>query len=371
MHLLRRCLVAEGAPMAGIDHEVRSTRLARMMDGVLVAQLIHVVAELGIADLLRDQPMPVAQLARRTGTDPDALYRALRALAGEGVFTESGPRTFGLTPLAEPLRTDAPDSVRNIARMRGGREHWLAWAELQHSIRTGSSAFRHAHGTDLWTYLASHPDQAAVFDRAMGDDAQHIHAAAASVLDLSDVSRLVDVGGGHGYLVARLLRRYPELSAVVLDQPHTMQGAERVLAEAGVRDRCELVAGDFLDSVPTGGDAYVLSRILHDWDDQACLRVLGNIRHAMAAAGQVIVVDSVVPEGDTQHSAKLVDIIMLALNEGRERSEAELATLLEAARLRHTATLDTSSHISVIISDVQPGNIPTCTREVEHTGSGQ
>ncbi|MFE0020346.1 methyltransferase [Amycolatopsis sp. NPDC059021] len=337
--------------MPGTPEETPAAFVTRMMDGVLVAQLIHVIAELGVADALGAGPLPVDDLAKRVGANPDGLYRALRTLATVGIFTETASRTFALTPPAAALRQDAPNSVRAIARMRGGREHWQTWTELGHSIRTGRSAFRHVHGTDLWSYLADHPETAETFDSAMGDNAQQVHAVTAEAYDFSSVKRVVDVGGGHGYLVAGLLKKHPELTAVVFDQEHTAHGAGQVLADAGVRDRAEVVAGDFFASVPPGGDVYVLSRILHDWDDSSARRILGNVRAALTPGAEVIVVDAVVPEGDRPHPAKMADIIMLALNEGRERTEAEFAALFETAGLRHTRTLRPDSPVSLVLAE--------------------
>lgn len=336
--------------MSHAEAECPSDRIMQLMDGVLVAQLIHIVAELGVADLLRHGPLTAEEIAARTHSATDPLYRALRLLATVGVFTESSPRSFALTPMAETLRADTRDSVRDIARMRGGREHWQTWTELAHSVRTGRSAFQHVHGTDLWSYLQAHPDTAGLFDSAMGAHADQVHATTASAYDFSAVHHLVDVGGGQGFLAARLLQRYPELQAVIFDQEHTVRGADRVLTEAGVRDRAELVAGDFFRSVPEGADLYLLSRVLHDWDDEAARSILRAVRAAMPEHATVMVVEAVVPGGDVPHPAKAADIIMLALNEGRERTEEEFAALFEATGLRHAATVPTPSSVSVVLA---------------------
>ncbi|MFC6882307.1 MULTISPECIES: methyltransferase [Actinomadura] len=331
--------------------EPPSVRLTALMDGALIAQLISVAAELGVADLLARGPRSVEELAHHTGSDPDALHRALRCLAAAGVFTEPSPRTFALTPLADVLRTGSPDSIRDLARIRGLPEHWRSWGELAHSVRTGRSAFEHVFGTDWWTHLESRPDLGALFDRAMGNDTRQVHAAALEAYDFSGVRRLVDVGGGHGHLAAALLRRHPGMTATVHDRPQAMAGAGAVLAEAGVADRASVVGGDFFESVPPGGDAYVLCRVLHDWDDARAERVLANVRRALSGGGRVVVVDAVVPEGDVPHPAKAMDLTMLALHGGRERTEAEFAKLFDAAGLRHTGTWPSSSPISVLTAE--------------------
>ncbi|MFE7462563.1 methyltransferase [Streptomyces sp. NPDC057499] len=330
-----------------------TAQIIDMMDGCLIAQLIHVAAELGLADLVEDGPRSVEELGAATGNDAEALYRALRALASKGVFTETAPRTFGLTSLAATLRTRAPDSLRKLATIRGSRSHWRSWTELRHSLRTGQSVFRQLYGTDFWTYLASEPDEAALFNSAMGDEAERLHTAAADAYGLTGARRLVDVGGGRGDLAVTFLERYPELTAVVFDRPQVIAEAEDRLSGSSVRDRVELVAGDFFTSVPKGGDVYMLSRILHDWDDANSSAILANVSKAIAPEAKVMVVDAVVPDGDAPHPAKVMDIIMLALHGGRERTEAEFARLFATAGLRHTTTRHTALPISVVIAEAE------------------
>jgi predicted O-methyltransferase YrrM len=324
--------------------------MMQLLYGSLVTHLVTVVAELGVADLVADQPRPVADLAGATGTNPDALYRALRTLASQGVFTEVTPRTFALTPLGDTLRTGVSGSLRVFARYCGFPARQRALAELAYSVRTGRPAFDHVHGIDWWSYLAANPQQGALFNDAMGYLARQLHAAAIEAYDLSNVRRLVDVGGGHGHLASTIIRRYPSMSAVVFDQPHVVADAEEVLTEAGISDRVELVGGDFFDSVPAGADAYVLSMILHDWSDSEAVTILGNVRRAMDPAGKILVIDTIIPDGDTAHFGKMIDIIMLACYAGRERTEAEFITLFEAAGLRHSETRITSSPTSVIVA---------------------
>lgn len=325
-------------------------RILQMCFASLLTQLIGVAAELAVADLLAQGPRPVDELAARTGTQPDGLYRVLRALAGQGIFTEVAPRTFGLTPAAAVLRQDVPGSMRDLARYFGMPARNHAFVELLHAVRTGEPAFDHVHGTDYWTYLADHPGDAAIFDNAMGNLARQVHAVALSACDLSDTRLLVDVGGGHGHLTAALLDRYRQLRAVVFDLPHVVAGAETVLADAGVADRADIAAGDFFTAVPEGGDSYVLSMILHDWDDARAIAILANVRRAMDPGGKVIVVDAILPDGDHPHLGKLLDIVMLTVLPGRERTEAEFAALFQAAGLRHVETRAPSSPTSVLVA---------------------
>lgn len=325
-------------------------QLAHLLSGSIVTHLIAVAAELGIADLVSDQPQDVGELAASTGTDPNALYRVLRALASINVFTEIAPRRFGLTPLATTLQAGIPGSMREMARLYGRRESALTLAELNKAIRTGRPSFDQVHGTDLWSYLAKDPESGKIFHAAMGNVAHQLHATLVNSCDLSDVHRLIDVGGGHGHLMATVLQRYPYMRGVVFDQSHVVAKAEQVLTEAGVRNRVELVDGDFFLTVPKGGDAYILSWILHDWDDPQATSILTNIRSAMDPNGQVLVIDAVLPESNAPHYGKLMDIMMLTLLGGRERTEHEFAILLAAAGLRHVETRTMSGLSDLIIA---------------------
>jgi predicted O-methyltransferase YrrM len=325
----------------------------RMMDllhAAIIPQLLVVAAEFDIAELLADGPLPVPELARRSGANPQALNRVLRALAGHEVFREVEPGVFALTPLAETLRVDAPGAVRAWTRVWGLPEKLQAINSLSYSVRTGRPAFPHLHGTDWWSHLAAHPDQAQLFNDAMGGLARRIHAAALESCDLTDVELVVDVGGGQGHLLATILPRYPELRAILLDQPSVVVGAKAVLEAAGVADRVDLVGGDFFDSVPSGADAYLLSMILHDWDDEQCVAVLDMIRRAMAPSARIMVVESLMPESNAPHDAKLRDVIMMALHPGRERTEAEYAALFAAAGLRHVATTALASSTGLLVA---------------------
>lgn len=319
----------------------------------LLTELVVVVAELGLADLVADGPRDVDDLAKQLDVTPDGLHRVLRALASYGVFREVAPRVYASTPLADTLRDAAPGSMRQWARLWGLPERRAALGALLHTVRTGQPAFEHLHGTTWWSHLDTHPDQAAVFRGAMGDLSRELHAAAVNGYDLTGVRRLVDVGGGTGQLVTLLLRRYPELTAVLFDQPAVVPHAHRLFTGAGVADRVEVVGGDFFEAVPANGDAYLLSMILHDWTDAQAVAVLTNVRRAMRPDGRVLVVDAVVPEDGSRHDGKLRDIIMLALHPGRERTEREFADLFHRAglRLRETVAVSASTGLLVATPD--------------------
>lgn len=334
--------------------EAPHVEIMRILHAPLITQALVVAAELGIADLVAAGPRTVDDLAAQVGADPDALYRVLRALAGSGVFSEVAPRVFGSTPRAETLREGAEGSLRNWARLWGLPERQAAIGALMHSVRTGEPSFPHLHGISWWSQLASRPDQAAVFDAAMGDLARRLHAATVDAYDLSAVRQLVDIGGGRGHLVAALLRRYRELRAVVFDQPGVARRATEVLTEAGVADRARVVGGDFFTAVPAGGDAYLMSMILHDWDDAQSVSILANVRRAMGRHSELLVVDAIVPEGDSPHDGKLRDLIMLTLHPGRERTEAEFASLFERAGLRLRETREVAASTGLLVAVPAP-----------------
>ncbi|MDD7935619.1 methyltransferase [Actinomycetospora straminea] len=332
-------------PVAEATTEPASMRMMSLLYGSLIGRLVALVAEFGIADGCADGPRHVAELAAASDADPDVLYRVLRALAAGGVFSEVAPRTFALTDLAATLRSEVPGSMRDHARNWGSGEYLHTVAGLGGTLRTGKPSFATHHGTDWWSYLAAHPRRAAAFDRAMGDRARQIGAAVLAVYDLAGVRRLVDVGGGQGHLVAAVAERYPAVEAVVFDRPEVVAGAADVVGH-----RAEAVGGDFFTAVPAGADCYVLSSVLHDWEDDDAVAILRTVRAAMDPAGRLLVLEVVLPEGDEPHVGKLLDIMMLALVGGRERTEREYATLLDRAGLRLERTIATAAPVSVVVA---------------------
>jgi predicted O-methyltransferase YrrM len=326
------------------------SELMRMLEAPLITQALVVAAELGVADLLADGPRDVAELAAETGADADALYRVLRALAASGVFTEVGHREFATTAVADTLRSGRPDSLRDWTRIWGLPERHAAIGALLHSVRTGEPSFPHLHGVSWWEQLAARPDQAAVFGGAMGDLSRRLHAAAVDAYDLSGSDLLVDVGGGRGYLAAAVLSRYPRLRAVVFDQPEVVRHAGAVLAGAGVADRARVRGGDFFAEVPPGADTYLMSMILHDWDDEQSVRILSAVRRAMGPGSELLVIDAILPEGDVGHDGKLRDLIMLALHPGRERTAPEFADLFTRAGLRLRETREVAASTGLLVA---------------------
>jgi DNA-binding Lrp family transcriptional regulator len=281
-----------------------------------VTRLLGVVADLGVADALADGPRPVSELAPEVGADPDTLRRMLRALASEGVFAEEAPGVFRNTEASEGLRRGT--RWHDFAHLFGGVWH-RALGDLSAS---GEATFERVHGVDFWSWLGAHPDERARFDRAMsGSWEWKVDQVAGAGWRGDEV--VVDVGGGNGALLAELLRRYPGLRGVVLDLPETTRD------EAAFGERLEFVAGSFFESVPPG-DAYVLSTILHDWDDVHAGQILRTIRAAARDHARILIVDAVVPPGNEPHAAKFLDLLMLALFGARERDEEQWRELLDS-----------------------------------------
>lgn len=308
-------------------------RLMGLAGGYRVSQALYVAATLGIADELKDGPRGVDDLARATNSDAAALYRLLRFLAAHGVLREEGGN-FSSTTLSEPLRSDVPGSVGATVRMLLERSNWEAWGDLLHSVRTGQTAFEHVHGMGRFEYMTAHPDTAAAFNAAMTSNAAQ---SGTSILnyDFSGIETVVDVGGGHGLLLATILRAHHRLRGVLFDQPEVVAGAAPLLERAGVATRCEVVGGNFFDSVPARADAYVLRQIIHDWDDVRATKILMACARAMSAAGRVLVVERRIAADYREATLVLhLDLEMLVSVGGRERTDDEYATLFSSAGLR-------------------------------------
>jgi len=319
------------------------------MAGTWVSHAILLAARLGIPDLLADGPKDGRELAGLTDAHAPSLYRVLRALASVGVFREAEDGRFHLTPLAEPLRDGVPGSLRAFAIMLGEEWHWRAWGDLPHAVRTGQSAFEHLYGVTNFEYWAQHPEAEAIFDDAMTSRGAAQNAAVVAAYDFAGVGTLVDVGGGHGSLLAAVLQAHPAMRGVLVERPEVVAGARAYLEQAGVQERCEVVAEDFFASVVSGGDAYVLKSVVHDWDDDRAVAILSTCRRAMPAGGRLLVVDWVVPPGDEPSFAKLLDLLMLVWTPGgKERTEAEHRALLALAGFELTRVIPTAAGVSII-----------------------
>src|SRR5437763_11167334 len=317
--------------------------------GKWVSQAIAVAAELGIADLLKKGTKTAAQIARSASASEDGVYRLLRALGSVGLFAETGNRTFRLTRLGKLLCADSPQALGAYARFVGHESTWRPWGELGHSVRTGEPAFDRVFAMPIFEYFGKMPEAAAVFDAAMTSISTWESKAVVAGYDFSGINTLVDVAGGHGLMLATILRANRKMRGILFDLPHVTAGATALLRRAGVADRCEIVSGDFFASVPEGSDAYIMKHIIHDWDDDRASEILQNCHPAMQRRRKLLLVRAAIPPGNRAHFGKLLDLEMLVLTpRGRERTQAEFRALLKRSGFRLRRVVPTETHLSVV-----------------------
>lgn len=322
-------------------------QVGRLISGYWQSQAIYVAAKLKLADLLAGGARTAEDLASQTGAYSEALARMLRALASIGVFEQQADGRFANTVLSECLRSDVPGSQWAMAVMMG-EEHFLAWSELLYCVQTGRGGFRKVFDQPIFEYLHEHPEQGQLFDAAMTSIHGAETAAMLDAYDLAEVGTLCDVGGGNGSLLLMTLERNPHLRGLLYDLPHVAERARNVVASSAFADRCEVRGGNFFESVPNGADAYLLRHIIHDWNDELSRTILRNIREAMPAQGRVLIVESVIPPGNDPSFAKWLDLTMLVIPEGKERTESEFRDLLASAGLQLVRIVPTALEISVI-----------------------
>jgi biotin operon repressor len=329
-----------------------SVTMFQMVRAFFVSRAVYIAAKLGLADLLTDEPKSSEELAQATGTDASALHRLMRTLSSVGVFAEDNQQRFALTPVGATLQTDVPGSLRAWVLMQLGEEHYQAWGHLMHTVRTGQMAFDHAFGMGVWKYQAQHPEHAKIVDEAMANLVGVYDTAVLASYPFSTIHRLVYVGGGDGSLIIALLRANPEMNGVLFDLPHVAEKAKKRLADAGLAERCEVVAGDAFVSVPGGGDAYVLSRVMNGFNDERALAILNNCYRVMTEKSKLLLIQRVLPVrvkySDAIQALVLSDFNMMVMNGGRERTEAEYRTLLEAAGFEVNKIIPTQSEMTLI-----------------------
>jgi hypothetical protein len=323
-------------------------KLIEMGTAVWMSRIICAAAKLGLADHLAAAPKSAAELAGSMSVHMPSLHRFMRTLASFGILTEHGEQRFGLTALGEAMKTGAPGAARATLLTFGGT--WLerGFENIMHSIQTGQTGFEKAHGMPLFDYLAQHPEDAALFSEAMVGIHGAEPPAVAAAYDFSAFKTVVDVGGATGNMLAAILTRYAGARGVLFDRPHVVSAAPAFLKSRGVMDRVTIEAGDFFRSVPGGGDAYVLSHVIHDWSEEQCLTILGNCRKAMKPDSRLLIVEMVLAAGDVPQFGKIIDIVMLVIPGGQERTEAEYRTLLSKAGFRLDRVVPTDSLVSVV-----------------------
>jgi hypothetical protein len=305
--------------------------LARLVDSYLTTQLLYVAARLGVADVLADGPQTAREVAEAVGADPDVLGRILRGLVVEDVLAEDGAGCFALTAIGEGLRGDVPGSQRGATLARG-ELYWSAAAGLLRAATEGGTAFEHVHGQAFFEHLAADPERAGAFQASMADRARREAADVVAAYDFSGLGEIVDVGGGSGVLLEAILRATPGLRGVLVDRLEAVERARERLAGAALADRAECVVGDFFDTVPAGADAYLLSRVIHDWHDDDARRILATCRAAMPDGARLLLVDAILPEraADGPEAIRM-DLHMLVLFGARERTAAQFRDLLAGA----------------------------------------
>jgi len=320
--------------MSDANHGNPQLQVRNLLMGFVLSRALQVAAELGLADALADGPKDLDLLAREVGAHADTLNRLLRTLASVGVFEQLPDGRLANTPYSEALRSDVPGSLRGLARMYGGAPMWQAWAGLEHSVRHGESSFTHVHGSPMFEYLAAHPESARRFDDGMVASSRLMNDAIVEAYEWGRFGTLVDVAGGLGSTLAAILRANPRIQGVLLDLPHVIERGRDYLAQQGVAARCRTETGSFFDAIPAGADAYLLKHIIHDWDDEDCLRILRNCKAAMTGDSRLLICEKVIPPGNEPSVAKTIDLVMLALTDGsRERTEKEFRDLFSSAGL--------------------------------------
>jgi O-methyltransferase domain/Dimerisation domain len=322
-------------------------QISQMLTGYWISQALYVAAKLGLADLLKDGPRSADALAQATQSHPRSLYRLLRGLASIGVFAEDVHHRFSLTPLAECLRSDIPGSQRSLAIMTG-EEHYHAFGQLLYSVQTGKIAFDKLYGMPIFDFLQGHPEQAKVFDEAMVGVHGRETAAMLDSYDFSGIRTLADIGGGNGSVLTTILKIYPEMRGILFDLPGVVERAKGNIQAAGVADRCQVIGSSFFESVPGGADAYLLRHIIHDWDEEKSTRILQNIHRTIGKDGRLLVAESIIPPGNEPYFGKLLDLAMLVIPGGEERTEEEYRKLYKSAGFRLARIVATKAEISVI-----------------------
>ena len=328
-------------------------QMIQMGTAYWLSSLVYTAARIGLADLLADGPKSAVDLAVPTKVNARALYRFMRTLASFGILTLRDDDTFALTELGATLKRDAPGAARATVLTLGSPWAWQSFGEFQYSLETGKPAIEKVLGMGIFDYLAQHPDEAALFSETMVGIHGAEPPAVAAAYDFSSCGTIVDVGGASGNMLAHILTRHPQPKGVLFDRPHVVSDAPAFLRARGVADRVTITEGNFFERVPEGGDAYILSHIIHDWTEAQCHTILSNCRRAMKKDAKLLIVEFVLPEGNTPHFGKLADMVMLTLPGGEERTAPEYRTLLDAAGFTMTRVVPTASDVSVVEAELK------------------
>lgn len=322
-------------------------KLIDMSYAYVISRAIHAAATLGVADHLVHGPKSATELAALVGADPQSLYRLLRTLASHGIFSEDNEGTFTLTPIAELLVTSNPDSVRYLL-MKEDESRWNAYGDLLYSVKTGKPAFDHHYGSGYFDYIAKHPKLAQSFDLGMANLSAKEDYLIANSYDFSPYHTIVDLGGGVGGFLSEVLKKTPSSQGIVYELEHLKERVDAYLKKQNLSSRSKFASGSFFESVPEGFDMYMLKRILHDWDDESCIRILKNFRNAMKPDSRLLIIDAVMPEGNAPHESKNIDLFMLTLFGGQERTQKAWQKILDASGLKLNRIWPTPSALAII-----------------------
>jgi O-methyltransferase domain/Dimerisation domain len=345
--------ISEQGDMPENNHDETQTppphaQLIQMATAYWVSDIVYVAAKLSLADHLAEGPKSAEELAGLTGTHAPSLYRLMRTLANLGILTEAATHRFALTPLGDALKTGALGSARATILTIASDWYSRGFKHLLYSIKTGKSGFEKSLGMPLFDWLSKNPEEASLFNETMVGVHGAEAPAVAAAYDFSGLTTIVDVGGGTGHLLTTILANYPESRGILFDLPHVVGDAPTLIQSRGLADRVTIEAGSFFDRIPSGGDAYLLSHVIHDWTEDHCLTILGHCRGAMNSGSRLLIIEMVLPAGDTPHPGKMVDMMMLVGPGGQERTEQEYRTLLGKAGLRLTRVVPTESPVSVV-----------------------
>lgn len=319
----------------------------QMITGIWASQALYIACKLNFPNRLATGPRTAEELAQATEAHPRAVYRLLRALATLGILSENEQRQFSLSPLGECLRTDSPGSLHWLALQMPEIE-WQPWGQALHSVISGETAFEHVFGMPLFAYLERHPDLQQIFSNCMAGMAQQLAIAVTAAYDFSRAQTIVDVGGGYGSLLLEVLRNNSGAKGVIFDLPHVIAGAERAVHQAGLSHRCECIAGSFFEAIPRGGDVYLMSYIIHDWDDAHSAQILARCYEAMNAGATLLLIEVVIPPAHIPSFGKLLDLEMLVIAGGQERTDEEYRTLLDDAGFDLTRIISTAGPQSIV-----------------------
>lgn len=329
-------------PKAAMPPSAANIKVLQVATSYWTSRCLHVIAELGVADALGNHPQSTDVLAKATGTEPKALYRVLRLLASVGIF-ECKDGAWQHTEASRFLRADDPGSLRDYVCMMGLPAFWTAFEDLQHSLRTGEAAFAKRHAEGVFGYLAKHPEESRMFDAAMTSKSHRDTSAVLAAYDFSQFATIADIAGGRGHLLRAILKSSPKTQGILFDQPHVVAS---VVPENG--ERLSVVAGDFFTDAMPKADAYVVMNIIHDWPDAESVQILSAIRRAMPAHANVLILETVVPPTPEPHLSKELDIAMLALPGGKERTHDEYVALASKSSLRLVRVVETVSPYSIL-----------------------